>query len=97
MKRLVAAGAMLLAFSAPLASAAGTPQPAALAKVQRCAALAAQFDKAEVTHKNALNLRDAQALRTEGASLCMAHKTRAGVKYIESALKMIESKPAPKG
>jgi hypothetical protein len=104
MKNVILATAAVL-LSAPLAFAATpttTPAPkpvktAAASLSERCTALGAQFDKAEATHKGSKNYKEALGMRSEGKSLCTAHKEADGVKKIESALTLIGVKPMVKG
>jgi hypothetical protein len=104
MKKLIIATAAAFILGAPLALAANTtltptPKPlktAAASLSEQCTSLGAQFDKAEATHKNAKNYKEALAMRSEGKSLCTAHKEADGVKKIESALTLIGVKPAVK-
>jgi hypothetical protein len=55
-----------------------------------------QFDKTEAMHKNAKNYKEALGLRSEGKSLCTAHRQADGITEIESALAMIGVKPMVK-
>jgi hypothetical protein len=71
-----------------------TPTPSIL--MGQCTSLGAQFDKAEAMHKNAKNYKEALGLRSEGKSLCTAHRQADGIKKIESALAMIGVKPMVK-
>jgi hypothetical protein len=102
MKKLIIATAAAFILGAPLALAANTtltPKPlktAAASLSEQCTSLGAQFDKAEATHKSNKNYKEALAMRSEGKSLCTAHKEADGVKKIESALTMIGVKPAVK-
>ena len=106
MKKLIIATAAAFILGAPLALAAGTTsttvmptkpvKTAASSLSEQCTTLGAQFDKAEATHKNAKNYKEALGLRSEGKSLCTAHKETDGIKKIESALTMIGVKPAVK-
>lgn len=110
MKTFVIATAAALMLGAPLALAASTTttspnlsqhrlqrQPVLAATMsERCVALGQQFDKAEGQHQNASNFKQALALRSEGKSLCAAHKEADGIKKIESALTMIGVKPEVK-
>jgi hypothetical protein len=104
MKKLILATAAALVLGAPLALAANTAatmptkpvKTAASSLSEQCTALGTQFDKAEATHKNAKNYKEALGLRSEGKSLCSAHKESDGIKKIESALTMIGVKPAVK-
>ena len=57
----------------------------------------ALLDKAEATHKTHKNYKEALGLRSQGKSLCGAHKESEGIKKIESALTMIGVKPMVKG
>ena len=103
MKNIILATAAAVILSAPLAFAANsttTPAPApkplkiaASRLSEQCTALGSQFDKAEATHKNNKNYKEALGLRSEGKSLCTAHKEADGVKKIESALTLIGVKP----
>jgi hypothetical protein len=106
MKKLIIATAAALVLGAPLALAANTTgtttmpaktHVAASSLSGRCTALGAQFDKAEATHKTNKNYKEALAMRSEGKSLCTAHKEADGAKKIESALTMIGVKPMVKG
>ena len=103
MKKIMLATAAAVILSAPLAFAADAatlapaPKPlktAAASLPEQCTALGAQFDKAEATHKN---YKQALGLRSQGKSLCGAHKESEGIKKIESALTMIGVKPMVKG
>lgn len=108
MKKLIVASAAALILGAPLAFAANTTSTttmptkplnthvAASNLSEECNTLGAQFDKAEATHKNNKNYKEALALRSEGKSLCTAHKEADGVKKLESALTMLGIKPAVK-
>lgn len=104
MKNIILATTAAVILSAPLAFAANTtaapaPRPlktAASSLSEQCTALGAQFDKAEATHKSSKNYKEALGLRSEGKSLCTAHKEADGVKKIESALTMIGVKPMAK-
>lgn len=109
MKKLIIATAAALVLGAPLAlaanTAATTTMPTKPAKTHvaasslsdRCTALGTQFDKAEATHKTNKNYKEALAMRSEGKSLCTAHKEADGVKKLESALTAIGVKPMVKG
>jgi len=111
MKKLIIATAAALVLGAPLALAANTTATinpskppkqhethvTASSLSDRCTALGAQFDKAEATHKTSKNYNEALGLRSEGKSLCSAHKETDGIKKIESALSMIGVKPMVKG
>ena len=105
MKNIILATAAAVILSAPLAFAANTtvapaPKPlktAAASLSEQCTSLGAQFDKAEATHKGDKNYKEALGLRSEGKSLCTAHKEADGVKKIESALTLIGVKPMVKG
>jgi len=105
MKNLILATAAALVLSAPMAFAAsaGTPGMAGAkaarpvstqTMMQRCNALEARFDKVGAAHQNAANYQEAKALETEGKNLCTAYHPAAGVKYVRSALKIVEAKPA---
>lgn len=104
MNKIILATAAAVILSAPLAFAANTtmaptPKPlktAASTLSEQCAALGSQFDKAEATHKNNKNYKEALGLRSEGKNLCTAHKEADGIKKIESALTMIGVKPMVK-
>jgi hypothetical protein len=109
MRQLIIATAAAFLLGAPLALAASTSTPtmapnakptihhvAATNLSEQCTTLGQQFDKAEATHKNAKNYKEALGLRSEGKSLCTAHKEADGVKKIESALTMIGVKPMVK-
>jgi len=103
MKKLIIATAAAFILGAPLALAASTTvmptkpvKTAASSLSEQCTTLGAQFDKAEATHKSNTNYKEALAMRSEGKSLCTAHKEADGVKKIESALTMIGVKPAVK-
>src|SRR5688572_28239307 len=99
MKNIILATAAAVILSAPLAFAANStatlapaPKPlktAAATTTERCTALGAQFDKAEATHKANKNYKEALGMRSEGKSLCTAHKKADGIKKIESALTLI--------
>ena len=101
MKNIILATAAAVILSAPLAFAANAatalaPKPlktAAASLPEQCTALGAQFDKAEATHKTHKNYKEAFGLRSEGKSLCTAHKEADGIKKIESALSLIGVKP----
>jgi hypothetical protein len=107
MKNIILATAAAVILSAPLAFAANStptlapvPKPlktAASTLTEQCSALGAQFDKAEATHKTHKNYKEALGMRSEGKSLCTAHKETEGVKKIESALTLIGVKPMVKG
>jgi hypothetical protein len=107
MKKIILATAAAVLLSTPLAFAANatttlapTPKPlktAAASLSEQCTALGAQFDKAEATHRSHQNYKEALGLRSEGKSLCSAHKDSEGIKKIESALTMIGVKPMVKG
>ena len=105
MKNIILATAAAVILSAPLAFAASptlapTPKPlktAASTLTEQCTALGAQFDKAEATHKTNKNYKEALGMRSEGKSLCTAHKEADGIKKIESALTLIGVKPMVKG
>ena len=107
MKKIVLATAAAVILSAPLAFAANTtttvapaPKPiktAASSLSEQCTSLGAQFDKAEATHKTNKNYKEALGMRSEGKSLCTAHKESEGIKKIESALTLIGVKPMVKG
>jgi hypothetical protein len=107
MKKIVLATAAAVILSAPLAFAANTttsatpaPKPlktAASSLDEKCTALGAQFDKAEATHKSNKNYKEALGMRSEGKSLCTAHKETDGIKKLESALTLIGVKPMVKG
>ena len=104
MKSIILATAAAVILSAPLAFAASTTTPApkpvktaATSLTEQCTALGAQFDKAEATHKGNKNYKEALGMRSEGKSLCTAHKEPEGIKKIESALTMIGVKPMVKG
>jgi hypothetical protein len=109
MKQLIIATAAAFLLGAPLALAASngtttltpnakptTHRVVAANLSEQCTALGQQFDKAEATHKNAKNYKEALGLRSEGKTLCSAHKEADGVKKIESALAMIGVKPMVK-
>ncbi|MGH6892150.1 MAG: hypothetical protein ACREEP_07820 [Dongiaceae bacterium] len=110
MKTFIIATAAALMLGAPLALAAGTTtthqnlsqhrlerQPVlATTLSERCVALGQQFDKVEPQHQSDKNFKQALALRSEGKSLCTAHKEAKGIKKIESALSMIGVKPEVK-
>src|SRR4030095_9888541 len=84
MKNIILATAAAVILSAPLAFAANTtttvapaPKPRRFAPAslsEQCTALGSQFDKAEATHKTNKNYKEALGLRSEGKSLCIAHK-----------------------
>ena len=107
MKKIILATAAAVILSAPLAFAANstttlTPAPkpqkiAATSLSEQCNTLGSQFDKAEATHKSNKNYKEALGLRSEGKSLCTAHKEADGIKKIESALTLIGVKPMVKG
>ena len=107
MKNIMLATAAAVILSAPLAFAANstatlapTPKPLKTATstlTEQCTALGSQFDKAEATHKGNKNYKEALGLRSEGKSLCTAHKQAEGIKKIESAPTMIGVKPMVKG
>lgn len=109
MTKLIIATAAALVLGAPLALAANatgstvTPMKPAKTHVaasglsERCTALGAQFDKAEAMHKSNKNYKEALTLRSEGKTLCTAHKESDGIKKIESALAKIGVKPMAKG
>jgi len=110
MKKLIIATTAALLLGTPLALAATTatnsvvphaqtmtkPRLAASTLTEQCTSLGSQFDKAEAKHKSDKNYKEALALRSEGKSLCTAHKEADGIKKIESALTMIGVKPAVK-
>ena len=91
MRNIILATAAAVILSAPLAFAAASTLS------EQCTALGAQFDKAEATHKTNKNYKEALGMRSEGKSLCTAHKEADGIKKIESALTMIGVKPMVKG
>jgi len=103
MKNIMLATAAAVILSAPLAFAANsnatlapTPKPLKTATStlsEQCTALGSQFDKAEASHKSNKNYKEALGLRSEGKSLCTAHKQADGIKKIESALSLIGVKP----
>ena len=103
MKNIMLATAAAVILSAPLAFAANsnatlapTPKPlktATFTLSEQCTALGSQFDKAEASHKSNKNYKEALGLRSEGKSLCTAHKQADGIKKIESALSLIGVKP----
>jgi hypothetical protein len=107
MKNVILATVAAVILSAPLAFAANTttnvapaPKPiktAAASLSEQCTALGTQFDKAEATHKSNKNYKEALGMRSEGKSLCTAHKESEGIKKIESALTLIGVKPMVKG
>ena len=105
MKKIILATAAVVVLSVPLAFAANStlapaPKPlktAASSLGEQCTALGTQFDKAEATHKTNKNYKEALGLRSEGKSLCAAHKDSGGIRKIESALTMIGVKPMVKG
>ena len=107
MRKIILATTAAVILSAPLAFAANStatlapaPKPlktAAASLPEQCTALGAQFDKAEATHKTHKNYKEALGLRSQGKSLCGAHKESEGIKKIESALTMIGVKPMVKG
>lgn len=107
MKNIILATAAAVILSAPLAFAANptttlapAPKPlktAAATLTEQCTALGAQFDKAEASHKTHKDYKEALGLRSEGKSLCTAHKESDGIKKIESALTTIGVKPIVKG
>lgn len=109
MKKLIIATAAAMLLGAPLALAANTTtntstapktqvvKPLAAASLsEQCTSLGSQFDKAEATHKTDKNYKEALAMRSEGKSLCTAHKETDGIKKLESALTMIGVKPMVK-
>jgi hypothetical protein len=105
MNKLILATAAAVLLGAPLASAATTTTTntmptkpakthlAATSLADRCTALGERFDKEEATHKTAANYKDAVALRSEGQHLCASNKQAAGVKYLQSAIKVLDAKP----
>jgi hypothetical protein len=107
MKNIILATAAAVILSAPLAFAANSTatsaptlkplKTAATTLSEQCTALGAQFDKAEATHKTNKNYKEALGMRSEGKSLCTAHKQSDGIKKIESALTLIGVKPMVKG
>ena len=106
MRNIILATAAAVILGAPLAFAANStatlspaPKPlkTAASLSEQCTALGAQFDKAEATHKGNKNYKEALGMRSEGKSLCTAHKEADGVKKIESALTLIGVKPMVKG
>ena len=106
MKNIILATAAVVILSAPLAFAANStttlapaPKPlkTAASLSEQCTTLGAQFDKAEATHQTNKNYKEALGMRSEGKSLCTAHKETDGIKKIESALTLIGVKPMVKG
>lgn len=102
MTRLILATAAAVMLGAPLALAANTTAgttthttkaPANMS--ERCSALDAQFQQMEATHtdKTAKYYQDAYALYREGTSMCNSNKQTAGVKYLNSAVKILEAHP----
>jgi Ni/Co efflux regulator RcnB len=102
MTRLILATAGAVMLGAPLALAANaattptmhakaTKTPADMS--ERCTTLDAQFQKMEVTHtdKTAKYYQDASALYREGATMCKSNKQTAGVRYLNSAVKILEA------
>jgi hypothetical protein len=55
--------------------------------------LQSQFDSAITSKGSVAKVADAKALRAEGGNLCAKGLTKAGVNYLESALKIIDVKP----
>lgn len=105
MKKLIIATTAALLLGAPLALAASNTstvvpakpvKTAAASLSTQCTSLGSQFDKAEAKHKSDKNYKDALALRSEGKTLCAAHKETDGINKIESALTMLGLKPALK-
>jgi hypothetical protein len=80
---LTTAATVLLA---PAAFAATTHTP-------NCGVLQSQFDSAITSKGSVAKVADAKALRAEGGNLCAKGLTKAGVNYLESALKIIDVKP----
>lgn len=74
---------------APAAFAASTSTK----HIPDCGALQSQFDTAITGKAPVAKAADAKALRVEGGNLCAKGMTKAGVNYLESALKMIDVKP----
>jgi hypothetical protein len=107
MKNIILATTAAVILSAPLAFAANstttlapTPKPLKTATstlTEQCTALGSQFDKVEAAHKGNKNYKEALGRRSEGKSLCTAHKQADGIKKIQSALTMIGVKPVVKG
>src|SRR5689334_6611869 len=100
MTRLILATAAAVMLGAPLALAANTTaattthatkSPANMS--ERCTTLDAQFQKMEATHsdKTAKYYQDANALYREGTAMCQSNKQTAGVKYLNSAVKILEA------
>jgi hypothetical protein len=85
--RTLGAAAVAALVLAPAAFAATmTPD-------QTCSTLQAQFDSAIGQKSTAQKATDAKALRAEGGKLCASGQAKAGINYINSALKMIGEKP----
>lgn len=104
MTRLILATAAAVMLGAPLALAANTAATTTMhAKTtkapanmsERCTELDAQFQKIEATHtdKTAKYYQDAHALYREGTAMCQSNKQTAGVKYLNSAVKILEAHP----
>jgi len=100
MKKVIIAACAAILLSAPMALAAGASSKASNAKegghhvddatlASQCTALSQQFEQAEATHKADKNYTQAQALDTEGSTLCSTNRQAAGVEYLQSAIKMI--------
>ena len=67
----------------PRAGAQAAEDGRHLSLSEQCTALGAQFDKAGATYKTNKNYKEALGMRSEGKSLCTAHKEADGVKKIE--------------
>jgi hypothetical protein len=87
-RRLIfaATAATLLASAAFAASTSTKHTP-------DCGALQSQFDSAIAGKASVAKVAAAKALRAEGGNLCATGQTKAGVSYLESALKIIDVKP----
>jgi hypothetical protein len=87
-RRLIFA-ATAASLIAPAAFAAST----AAKHTPDCSVLQSQFDSAITSKGSVAKAADAKALRDEGGKLCASGKTKAGVSYLKSALKIIDVKP----
>jgi|SwirhisoilCB1_FD_contig_31_13957086_length_537_multi_2_in_0_out_0_2 hypothetical protein len=92
LKTLIIASTALL-LGAPFAQA-GYDGPSNIV-MQECGVLAKQFDHDQAAHKTDKNYKQALALGTEGKTLCSSSGTMqsAGVKDLQSAMKLIGVKP----
>ena len=96
MRNIILATAAAVILSAPLAFAANStatlapaPKPLKMAAASSLSASSAprsarSSTRREATHKTNKNYKEALGMRSEGKSLCTAHKEADGVKKIES-------------